>query len=281
MTMLMQEIDRYCYIRFFGELNGAYDFSDAPAFRSEITGSSKPMGISLFAKGGVPEAILIEIGGVTEEDDLEPFGQLIHSLCEHMRLVLTVTVSPFLQYHPVVMATYLKAGMAQASIDTSTIYKEIQEPNWTGIKGVFNETSGIRSLFGYFAVGCNEAIPFQFRFLSLFMIIERLFKKSNVWDKASRDQILDQHHAALTPAGWQGSTFAYLSNIRDKCAHPWIGSKGAEGTHSLSAHGNMEIGVVLHGLIKLCSDLLMSKSAVQLLATSEPPSEDAVKLIVG
>lgn len=273
----------YCCYRFIGDIHGSYTDSESPAFEVPIEGHDKPMRAALFLRDGLPSFARIVIEDVDENSDLEPYTKTINGLFVHLISVLKLSANNYnLYWDEFVAATYPKAGATHGmSISAESQYSpngpDWNTFDWSAFSNIFAGTSQARTILSYLTVGIDTRIPAQFRFLALFMIVERLYQRKGKWrNTAARDAMLDAYRDRLVPASYTESTFKFLNDLRNRCAHPRVGSKDEEGAHSLNPEGVALVEQALDGMIQLCFKLIESNTSTRF---SETPPEDATNML--
>jgi hypothetical protein len=98
----------------------------------------------------------------------------------------------------------------------------------TKLRDLFVNTFDSRVLIRLLVDGSDERVPLQFRFLSLYKIVEHRFRKDGRWDRGSLDELLDPYKSRFEALGFTGKPSTVLHNFRDRCAHVRTG-KGAKG----------------------------------------------------
>ena len=71
----------------------------------------------------------------------------------------------------------------------------------------------------------NRYIPLQYRYLSLYKLIEIEFKHRGDWRKAELDRFLDPFASGFCKIGISKKPRAYLAELRGRCAHIKTGGK--------------------------------------------------------
>lgn len=66
----------------------------------------------------------------------------------------------------------------------------------------------------------DQGMPLQFRYLSLYKVLELLLKKNNVWDYGALDKCITESAVDVAkPTGTNKAAKNWIHAIRDRCAH--------------------------------------------------------------
>jgi hypothetical protein len=87
------------------------------------------------------------------------------------------------------------------------------------VKGVFVHTLPFREVLALYMDGGDARIPLQYRYLSLYKIIELNYSSSRKWDFDSLNPFLEPFSKEFLALGFAKNLFTTLIEIRDKCAH--------------------------------------------------------------
>ncbi len=105
----------------------------------------------------------------------------------------------------------------------------------------------------------DERIPPQYRYLSLYKILENHFKRRGRWQKIELNAFLCQFSAKFDEMGIPRPLDDYIHYLRDKCAHIKTG-KDVLGVTQLNPRQAVEVGKFLPFLKNICITLLNSVS---------------------
>jgi len=170
-----------------------------------------------------PEFVRLTIPGLDEEripDDLLPF---IQSVREHMLTKLRLATMK-------ISGCFLFIfGISSREGHTPTTDMEIElnlRPtlNPELLRNLFTSSLNHREEFRLFNNGTNEGIPAQYRFLSLYKLLEMRFKKQGQWQQGF-SELIEAFRVEFEQKQLSGDPISLIHGLRDKCAHIRTGSK--------------------------------------------------------
>jgi hypothetical protein len=93
-------------------------------------------------------------------------------------------------------------------------------------KDLFIHSYQIRELVRLYSDGVDPRIPLQYRYLSLYKILENKYRHHGHWNKLELSRLLARFSKEAAEAGVSGEVANTLHDLRDKCAHIKTGSSG-------------------------------------------------------
>lgn len=213
-----------------------------------------------------PEFVRLTIPGLDEEripDDLLPF---IQSVREHMLTTLRLAYDENARFFPFHFWNFKPEGQ------TSTTDMEIAlnlRPmlNADLLRNLFTSSLNHREEFRLFNNGTNEGIPAQYRFLSLYKLLEMRFKKRGQWQQGF-SELIEAFRATFEQNQLPGDPTSLIHSFRDKCAH--IRTGGKRELLGVSELNHKELATVLKVLpimiemgAKILGDLTENRVAIR------------------
>ncbi len=278
------EVDCFCTYRFVEFVEGEYTDFETPAFELPVEDPERSVKFALFLRDSSPAFARILVENADEQTDLSGYGPTFEKLFGHLLTILRLFVNPSLNWDQLTVASNPKAGtLGGLAISTKSIFEEraeqLQAINWTNIGAIYAGTSPAGIEVSYFQLGTNEKMPVQYRYLSLFQLFERRFKKNNKWVKQDRDDFLAEFEWVPFTNGQKSNLFAYLSELRDKCAHPRVGSKDTDGFHLLNPSTEKELSAIIPGMIAMVSRIIENQCGIGFSAVAPPGATPLAKIV--
>jgi hypothetical protein len=187
-------------------------------------------------------AIRITIPALTEKIVSEEDQRKITGLCEHMLGVLRLTYD--------LDADFIRFG--DSHIQMTSFSDEGQKPNFqmkiwhevfqgykidlANVSAVFCETAKLKEVVRLCADALHSTLPLQYRYLTLYKLFERDFRKNRQWQKSDFGQLLtpfEEEFRALKVS--EMKLFNFIIHLRDKCAHIAVGGEDSPGILGLES----------------------------------------------
>ena len=196
----------------------------APVFEVTIKSEERDYKVALFlAETGRPEFVRMTIPGLEGErvpDDMEPF---IRSIGEHMLTTLRLGYDESARFFPFNLWNF-KADGKTSTTDVAIQLNVPRTLNADLLQNLFTNSLNHREEFRLFNNGTNEGIPPQYRFLSLYKLLEMKFKKQGEWvDEVSN--FVAGFKTQFEEKGLHQNPVPMIHRLRDKCAHVRTGRK--------------------------------------------------------
>lgn len=100
-------------------------------------------------------------------------------------------------------------------------------------------------------------MPLQYRYLSLYKLLELEFKKKKKWTKQI-EELTDRFEEEFRTLGQKKNLINYIHSLRDRCAHVKT-TKGFIAVTQLSNKDMLEIDRFLPLMTKMCVTLINEK----------------------
>lgn len=130
-------------------------------------------------------------------------------------------------------------------------------------RDIFAHTYNIREVARLYADGVDTRLPLQYRFLSLYKMLENRYRTRGRWDHAGLAALLDPYAGSLTELGFQIKPAALLHEMRDRCAHITTGNSGRKevlGVTHLNLKEAARVENVLPVLRAVCAAVINERS---------------------
>lgn len=256
----------------FAPLRGGLEDSPErlPAFTLNVHSlDGKVYAVSLYCdQHGQPEFARFVISDLASEAIPESVLPLIQSVKEHLLSALRLTFKPDLTFaEPSSIWSFISEGapwLVKLRIDEFD--KGIYDPERT--KDIFVHTFSIRELVRLYVDGLDKRIPLQYRFLSLYKILENRFRKKGHWDNEALANILEPHSSELARMGFRGKPAATLHDLRDRCAHIKTG-KDILGVTHLNLNEATRVERVLPYLRAVCAVVINDRADGKFALTTD------------
>jgi len=229
-----------------------------PASYAIVKTKSKEYKVSFFANNNQLCMIRIDIPNVPSEiipeEDLEP----IQTMKEHILSVLRLTYDHNVSLFPRPMWNFRKLGQ------TPSFHVKIDEminPNFDlhveNIRNVFATTFPIRVQIKLFSDSQDKRLPLQYRYLSLYKLLELEFKKRGKWTNEFQN-FINRFEDDFKSLGKDKKLANYVHELRDKCSHI-KSKKDILGVTQLSNRDMLEVHRFLPLMTKICLNMINEK----------------------
>ena len=200
----------------------------------------KPYELSLFCdSAGAPEFARCRIPDLTRRAIDTEHLPALQVMSEHLLTALRLTCDPSISFaRPgAVWAFFDEGSPHELGLDIETISEGRWEP--ATAQAIFEHSIEIRELMRLYADGVDQRIPLQYRYLSLYKVLEANFRTDGMWNYAALKNHLAPHAQGFKSAGAFSDPVKYLHALRDRCAHIRTGGKGRRQTIGIT-HLNHE-----------------------------------------
>lgn len=200
-----------------------------PASRIAIAGAGQLSELAIYCdEASDPEFGRLLISDLKSREipsDLVPF---IQDFREQLISTLRLMFDPHVRVFEHAVWTFSAAGeLPPVGVDLHVRDKRSFDPD--RFREIFIACGPIRESVRLYLDGTNATLPVEFRFLSLFKILEKHFRAGAAWRYDDLDGFLEQFAPsprALAPGQKQRS---WIFRLRDRCAHA-VASKGRGAT---------------------------------------------------
>ncbi|MBW5434537.1 hypothetical protein FXB41_07025 [Bradyrhizobium canariense] len=175
-----------------------------------------------------PEIIRVET--VDSDGNLTPEqGRIVGQLIDHVITVLRLTTPLHIEKLWFGRDTISfgshgdAAGKPHFGVSISEHFAHLR-PDWTNTAAVFDRTYNERAFFKLLADVAQPNLPLQYRFLSLYKVIEHEFREGKKWPRLQN--FVSPWEAEFRALGVSGQSLPnFLHSLRDKCAHIKVGNE--------------------------------------------------------
>lgn len=224
-----------------------------PLFSIPVKTNSKECSVDFYSDREKAEILFVKITipDCKNEKIGEKDADLIQVLKEHALSVLRLTYKD-VSFYPIPFWTFHNPKQKKFKMGLS--FPEQKNPNFKinaeNIRNVFTSTFDDREDKKLLSDSANISIPLQYRYLSLYKIIENNFRNSSgKLNSKSLDAFLSEFGTGLK---------GKVIGLRDKCAHI-RDKKGAMGVTQLNRKQLNEVNEFLPSLQKIIATLLNRK----------------------
>lgn len=266
---------KYCqYYWLFERIEWEYRDSPSrqPAVTIQIIYFGDPYELGIFCdKDNVPEFARITIRGLQSETLPEELLPFLGGLGDHLLSVLRLAYWYDIR---------LLRETAYAFFDDGKPYdfrlRVAVKDNYTfdpdKVGAFLMHSLGMREDVHLLIDGMDERIPIQYRFLSLYKLLEKRFKKAQVWDSRTLKGLLDRYHDRFVAAEVKGTPASELHAVRDMCAHIRTGRrKLVFGVTHLNQKEALRTRRVFPILQDICVDLINAAASGKFIVA--PPKQ--------
>jgi len=232
------------------------DFADTsgstPAFEVPINFGNESYNVALFVDNdGLPEYARLEIPRLSKEEIPKELLPLIQAVKEHLLSILRFTYHPEANLFPRPIWTFVEEGTPhkiglQISQITGKLSFDSDRARRVFI-GSFPHREELRLLID----GLDKRIPLQYRYLSLYKILELNFRTQRKWRKKQLEAVLKPYEAVFKQKGFLREPLSHIHEIRDKCAHI-KSSKDVIGVTQLNQKEATQVERILPILTEIC-----------------------------
>lgn len=230
-----------------------------PKFTIPIETRTKTYEVSLFLTKNTVYMMRIMIPNLNEEKITEYDAKLIQIIKEHMLSVLKVTYDNEISLFRPVWVFRDENELPALKLNITEKINPNFEVNYKNIKSTYCATFKIRHQLRLLSDGQDDRIPLQFRFLSLYKLLELEFKTKGHFKKDELPKFLSKFEEEFKNLKLSNRKLEkYIHEIRDKCAHI-KDSKETFGVTHLDQKSAMDVEIFLPLFLKICSFLLNEK----------------------
>ncbi len=233
-----------------------------PALEHRISYKNKEYKIAILSDDhGRPELIRLVIPELPEKEipeDLLPFMQLVR---EHMVTVLRLSYDPRVSLFDIHFWTFQPDGSSpRADVQIEWHYKPVFEPK--AVRDFFAASINHREELRLLSNGGNEDIPVQYRFLSLYKLIEMKFRHKGEWKQDELRKFVSRFETDFQFKGINGDPVKAIHECRDKCAHIRTGkNREVLGVSELSHKQALFVMKILPIMTKMGAEILSEETS--------------------
>lgn len=264
MNTIHDEPTKSCFYYWFIEpLKSQYKDNGSlnPAFEIPVNTKSGKSELALFLDSeGYPNFIRLIIPGFIKEELKQEHAELLQVVIEHLLSILRLMYDHEIQVYPIKMWAFPEDGKPYShGISIQQLLQQRPAFPAIAVRNSFIGSWNSRIEIKLLADALDKQIPLQYRYLSLYKILENHFKKRGKWLDAELKAFLIQFSDEFEKMNIHYSLVQYLHVLRDKCAHIKTG-KDVLGVTQLSLRQAAEVERFLPFLKNMCIVLLNSAS---------------------
>ncbi|MBI2170868.1 MAG: hypothetical protein HYU30_02440 [Chloroflexi bacterium] len=163
-----------------------HEFEDTsesiPAFEIPIRFGTVTHTLALFVgDGGLPQYARLRLSNIETENIPEAILPMLQSVKEHLISVLRVTFDPQMTLFPYPFWTFIEEGKPNRTGLEITQFAQKVASDPERVKRVFVGSFSHREELRLFVDGLDQRLPLQYRYLSLYKILELEFKTRGHW----------------------------------------------------------------------------------------------------
>lgn len=227
-----------------------------PMFTIPIKTESKEYEISVFGNDKIIHFVRITIPNLIEdkipEDDLES----ILSFKTHMQSVLRLTYDVEVSISPFRLWIFEESGKKyNFNINVDDSLNKNFRVNYDNIKNTFLNSIPFKHQLKLLSDAQDTRIPMQYRYLSLYKLLELEFKRRGKWVQSDFSEFLSNFEAEFSELKKPRKLKSHIHYIRDMCAHI-KNNKDVFGVTGLSMREVKEVGEFLPVMNKICATLI-------------------------
>jgi len=200
--------------------------SSTPLMSTTIHAPHFPdMTLAILGDSAGPTCARLTIPNLPAEELPSDLSPILHALREHLLSTLRLTLHPeaALWGRPIwTFATDPASHHFGFSLN-----QEFANPVFDArrARNVFDTTFDMRDEVRLFLDGADRHIPLQYRYLSLYKLLELHFRSRGHWRQTELRQFLEGFAESFRVRRIRATPFAHLTDIRDRCAHIKTGRK--------------------------------------------------------
>lgn len=234
-----------------------------PVFQIPVQIQTRKCSMAVFVdENGIPEYAKLTMPDFALEEIPEDIYPAILAMRGHLESVLRLTYHPEASLFERPIWAFVE-DLTKYSIGLSmkAHFGEVKfdAPRARNVfVGAFEHREEIR----LFLDGADRRIPLQYRFLSLYKLLEMQFKVRGRWRSSELEVFLADHKGSFESRGISAVPSAYLHNLRDKCAHIRTGNKRESlGVTHLNQKKAAKVENILPVLSEIAVEILKLRGA--------------------
>jgi hypothetical protein len=194
------------------------------AYEVTVNYNDRAHQVALFTnEAGQPEFVRLTLQGIEQESLPEELLPFIQSMREHVLTTLHLGYDQRAQYFPIHFWNF-QSDRRGSTTDVRLTLHGMRAADADLLRNVFTSTINYREHFRLYSNGTNEGIPQQYRFLSLYKLLEMQYRKGGDWSPLFRS-FVDSFNKRFSEKGIDRDFVGLLHRYRDKCAHVRTGKK--------------------------------------------------------
>jgi len=172
---------------------------------------------------GRPELIKALLTGLPSQEIPEDCLPFLQSIKEHMLTALRLAYDENISAWDFSMWSFAEDDKTPSLNVAVKLPSRPVTPDV--ISNLFAQSLNFREQFRLYSNGVNEGIPAQYRFLSLYKLIEMQFRRKGKWNQSKLRELVQQFDSDFRQKGIKNDPIAAIHAYRDKCAHITSGKR--------------------------------------------------------
>jgi hypothetical protein len=245
------------------------DDSDHPPQHTITVPDRREVTLSFFGNEVTISMMRISLSGLCEKSLSSDNLEVLQLVKEHAWTLLRLTYDKDLTLYPLSMWSYQEHDKPyRLSVNMKTMLAK-SDPPYNVIEAAFSRGLALRMELRLFVDALDLRLPLQFRYLSLYKIIELIFKTGRKWRPSYRLSLVQFEAEYRASNVSPKPLFSYINDLRDRCAHVKTNG-GMFGVTMLSSRAAAEVERMLPMMMRICSTLLNARGfGIVLLQTSQ------------
>lgn len=230
----------------------------SPAFEVRIIFNAVPYDLSLYTDDkGFPEYARLKIPNLTEKEIPEDILPLLQAVKEHLISCLRITYFGNVSFFPYAIWAFFEEGQHQSV--SLNLYKQGElKFDATSTRDIFAASFKFREEVRLFIHGMDSELPLQYRYLSLYKILEINLRDKGKWRNDELEALLVPFSVKFREKGISKKPVSYIHDLRDKCAHIRT-KKGSLAVTELNHREAKQVSNILPILGQICMQLINKK----------------------
>ena len=219
---------------------------------------SKSYNFALFTEKGLPRYIRFEIPNLSKDEIPEDLLPVIQAAKEHFLSVMRLTYRPDAVFFSPPIWSFVDENKPY-SVGVGITERISAAPfNIEVAKNIFTGSFDQREELRLLVDGSDSRLPLQYRYLSLYKILELKFKKKDKWIKNELNAALETYKDVFKKKKIPLSS--HIHALRDRCAHIKTGKKEMFGVTHLNHKAAVEVEAILPILGDLCVSIINDRA---------------------
>jgi hypothetical protein len=234
-----------CYRYYlFNPLKDHYeDKGDRTIVKIDIHGKKNNYELALIGENNIPEMIRIATYGLEDENLPDSALATIQEIKEHFLSIFMINYDRELTFSKIVLWNYIdeeKPPELNIRIGTENTQGQVNPEQFTKeFSNFWNERHTVKLL----SEAIDERLSLNYRFLSLYRILEIIYKKYGIWSNEYRDLLMEYEERYHSIKQTGRPLEVYIEVMRNRCAHGRMNSRKKDemGLTQLDNKGLIEL----------------------------------------
>ncbi len=228
-----------------------------PLFSSPIIHGSRTLLLDFFAnRDRIPSHARITIPDLERKEIPADLLPVIQAIKEHLITVLRLQLDQRAEVFPHTFWSFVDdLSHFEVSLGIEETY-ERPSCDSKDLQAFFASSFANREEIRLLVDGMDPHIPLQYRFLSLYKILELKCKIGTEWDASRLSAALDPFKSDFELRAFRGNPINHNHDLRDKCAHIKTGKRSTFGVTHLNHAATVKVDGMLPILLKVAIALV-------------------------